>query len=187
LNQEILLYDHDRRPRSWSEIIKPRQCAVFVRNVKLGVSVSSAGKPQTAESATCILFDSVDEAEAFCRTLVAAQSDCACEVFDHEGRVNPPLLTVTAGGSGGGDEDTRGWIGRHRKVLAFSIMALALPFFYLDYRYDGPLVWTVVGINIIVAGLRLLLWHSGARGVERKRLARLDAHRQRERAPVAPI
>lgn len=83
--------------------------------------------------------------------------------------IHPPLITVAFDHSGG-DDDTRGWFGRHcRIVFPFTVCA-ALPLFYYDFRHDGPLVLAIVGINIIVAGLRVLLWDSGSKNTERERL-----------------
>jgi hypothetical protein len=179
---EILLYDHHRRPRSWSEIIQPHQCAVFVRDARKDCSASRQGVPQTPATATCIIFNSVDRAESVCREIVSAHPNLACEILDHEGRANPPLLTVCAMEAAGGDDDMRGWIGKHRRILASIAIAGAIPLFYYDFRHQGTLVLTVIGINLVAAALRLLLWDAGAKRNERARLARLNAHRQRERA-----
>lgn len=46
-------------------------------------------------------------------------------------------------------------------------------------RANPPL--TIIGINLIVAALRLFFWDSGEKQGERGRIARLDAHRRRER------
>jgi hypothetical protein len=179
---EILLYDYHRRPRNWSEIIQLHQCAVFVRDVRRGCSASRQGTPQTAATATCILFDSVDRAESVCREIVNANPNLTCEILDYEGPMNPPLLTVCAGEAGGGDDDMRGWIAKNRKLVASIAIAGSILLFCYDFLHKGPLVLTVIGINLIAAALRFLLWDAGAKRNERTRLARLNAHRQRERA-----
>lgn len=178
--REILVYDHKRRPHNWTEIILPHECAVFLRDRRLGVSVNRDGQPCTNESATCILFDSINQAEAFCRTAVKGKPDLSCEVLDYEGPLHPPLLTVVFNHSGG-DDDTRGWFGRHRRIVFLFALCAALPLFYYDFRHEGTLVLTIIGINIIVAGLRVLLWDSGSKRTERERLARIEAHRRLER------
>lgn len=178
--REILVYDHNRRPRTWSEIILPHQCAVFLRNRRLDVSVNRDGKPRSSESGTCILFDSVAQAEAFCRATVDANPDLSCEILDYEGPIHPPLLTIVFNHAGG-DDDTHGWFGRHRRIVFLFALCVALPLFYYDFRHQGTLVLTIIGINVIVAGLRVLLWDWGSKGTERERLTRLEAHRRRER------
>jgi hypothetical protein len=178
--REILVYDPKRRPLNWTEIILPHQCAVFLRNHRLGISVNRDGEPRTAESATCILFDSIVQAEPFCQATVNAKLDLSCEILDYEGPMHPPLLTVVFNHSGG-DDDTRGWFGRHRRIVFLFAVCAALPFFYYDFHHGGTLVLTIIGINIIVAGLRVLLWDWGSKNTERERLARLEAHRRRER------
>jgi hypothetical protein len=184
--REILLYDHKRRPRNWSEIILPHQCAVFLRNRRLGVSVSRDGMPGTTESATCVLFESIARAEAFCQATVNSMPDLSCEILDYEGPMHPPLLTVVLKHSGG-DDDTRGWFGRHRRIVFLFALCVALPLFYYDFRHGGTLVLTIIGINIIVAGLRVLLWDWGSKNTERERLACLEADLRREREQASLV
>jgi hypothetical protein len=178
---EILLYEHRRRPPCWTNVILPHQYAVFLRNEEWKMSVGRDGKPREADRATCILFESIDDAESFCRRLVAQQPRICCEVLDSAGRAKPPLLTITSQHSGGGDDDMRGWLGRHRRSLIAGLIAAALPLFWYDWRHNGDLIMTVLGVNMIAAALRLLLWDVGAKNTERDRIARLDAHRARER------
>ena len=177
---EILLYDDRRRPRSWTEIVQPGQCAVFLRDDQLRVAVGRDGKPRDSNTATCILFDAVDDAERYCRALVAENPRISCQVLDAGGPVNPPLLVVKRDHAGG-DEEPRGWMARHRKLVIVLLIASALPLFWLDWRHPAELVLTIIGINLVVAALRLLLWELTARSNERQRLARLEDHRRMER------
>jgi hypothetical protein len=86
---EIRLYDCHRTPKCWSDIILPTQCAAFLRNDQRGMPVDRTGKPRADDNATCILFDSIEDAERFCRQMVAAHPLVSCEVLDASGRVNP--------------------------------------------------------------------------------------------------
>jgi hypothetical protein len=183
LGQEIRLYDPRRRPSSWSKIIQPHQCAVFLRDTELGVAVGRDCAPRGSATGTCILFDAVADAEAFCRGFVTAHPQISCEILDSGGPANPPLITITHQHSGG-DDDTRGWIAGHRRWVITVLIAAALPLFWYDWIHEGSLVLTIVGINLIVAAARLLLWDLSAKSNERERLARLEAHRQQnERKP----
>jgi hypothetical protein len=178
---EILLYDHRRRPQCWSEIIQPGQCAVFLRDEQLRAAVGRDGRPRGANNATCVLFDNIDDAASLCRRMVAEHPRISCEVLDAGGRANLPLLTITREYAGG-DDDMRGWLGRHRKSLIAILITASLPLFWFDWRHQGDLILTVLGINLIVASLRLLLWDFAAKTNERDRLARLEAHRRLERS-----
>src|ERR1700677_3256402 len=129
---EIRLYDYYRTPRCWSDIILPTQCAALLRNDQWGTSVDRNGKPRTADNATCILFDSIEDAERFCRQMVAEHPMVSCEVLDAGGRLNPPLLIVMHQHVGG-DDDVRGWFAHHRRLVMAILFAASLPLFWLDW------------------------------------------------------
>jgi hypothetical protein len=177
---EIRLYDYHRTPKCWSDIILPTQCAVFLRNDQWETSVDRNGKPCVSDNATCIVFDSIEDAERFCRQLVAENPLVSCEVLDASGRANPPLLIVTHQHVGG-DDDVRGWFAHHRRLVIAILIAASLPLFWRDWRGHGDGVTTVIGINMIVAALRVGMWEMAAKGNEKERLARFDAHRDMER------
>jgi hypothetical protein len=177
---EIRLYDYHRTPKCWSEIILPTQCAVFLRNDKWGTQVDRNGKSRDGDSATCILFDNIEDAERFCRQMVTEQPLVSCEVLDASGRVNPPLLIVTHKHAGG-DDDVRGWFAHHRRAVIAILIAASLPLFWLDWTRKGDGILTVIGINLIVAALRVLMWDVAAKNSEKERLARLEGHRDMDR------
>jgi hypothetical protein len=177
---EIRLYDYYRSPKCWSEIILPTQCAVFLRNDQLGTPVDRKGKSSGGDKATCILFDSIEEAERFCRQMVAEHPLVSCEVLDASGRANSPLLIVTHEHVGG-DDDVRGWLAHHRSLVITILIGASLPLFWLDWIHQGKWILSVIGINMIVAALRLLMWDVAAKDNEKERLARLEKHRGMDR------
>jgi hypothetical protein len=185
LGQEIRLYDPRRRPACWSKIIQPHQCAVFLRDSELGVAVGRDCAPRGSATGTCILFETVTEAEAFCRGMVLAHPRISCEILDSGGPANPPLMTIAHRHSGG-DDDARGWIARHRRWVIAVLIGAALPLFWYDWVHEGSLVLTILGINLLVAAARLLLWDVSAKSNERERLKRLEEHRQQNERGHAP-
>ena len=76
--QVVRIHDPERKPASWAEIIRPGQFAAFA----------------TPSDGTCILFDSLAEARAYCDAAVQSAPAARYDVFDAEGRSNPPLLTI---------------------------------------------------------------------------------------------
>jgi len=81
----------------------------------------------------------------------------------------------------GGDDDVRGWLAHHRRLVIAILIAASLPLFWLDWIHQGKWILSVIGINMIVAALRLLMWDAAAKDNEKQRLARLEAHRDIER------
>jgi hypothetical protein len=75
--QKVLLYDRTRIPPNWTELIRPGQCAVFLNDVQSSAPHTNDGLPiGSAEEFSCLLFDSLGEAEEYCRK--ASRGTC-CE------------------------------------------------------------------------------------------------------------
>lgn len=92
--REVALYDPNRKPASWMELIQPTQYAVFFRDVETGSALTCDGRhldPRMIGS--CLIFDSLAETEQYCRQKIEHIPNLRCEVFDSHGRVNPPART----------------------------------------------------------------------------------------------
>ena len=164
--QELRIHDAERRPASWAEIIQPGQFVAFA----------------TPSDGTCVLFDSIDEARAFCEAAVLAAPATRFDVFDAEGRANPPLLTIVhASRAQGLDAHPRGV--HKRRVIAWALITggvLLLTFTYWRFADIRAIVPGVIGINMLLAGGRLLWFNLAVRETERtrgERLARVDSGR----------
>ena len=110
---EIRVYDPDRRPQNWSAIILPTQFVIFPQDIHSSIPLSRDGSPCSLGQATCILFNSLDTAQHFCKQMVAALPNVYCEVFDANGRAKPPLLTFSSRG-----DEAIGWWARYCKYIA---------------------------------------------------------------------
>jgi hypothetical protein len=166
--QVVRIHDPDRRPASWTGLIGPAQFVAFA----------------TPSDGTCILFESVDEARAFCETAVRTSPATRFDVFDAEGRVNPPLLIVVHP-SRAQDLDEHPHMLRKRRVIAWVLIAagIALIIYACSIPADiAVVVPAVIGINLVIAGGRLLWFNLVVRETERardERLARADANHGR--------
>jgi hypothetical protein len=67
---EILLFDPRRNPRDWIDLLGPTQCAVFLKDRVSSAALVLTGQPCRSAGATCIVFDTLDAAEAFCEAKV---------------------------------------------------------------------------------------------------------------------
>jgi len=177
---EIKLYDPNRNPAQWTDILLPTQCAVVFKDVTTSAPLSRAGEPlENAADATCTLFDSINSAQQFCEARVAAQPNLRCEIFDREGLAHPPLVVILHPSRQQWDESGRSWAKR-RRAIAASLFAGAMSLLWFDWRHGWSLWPTFFAINLVVAALRFVYWDFGLRHREQERVKRLNAHRQRE-------
>lgn len=166
--QALQIFDPDRRPANWAEIIRPGQFVAFA----------------TPSDGTCVLFDSLDETRAFCEGAVLAAPATRFDVFDAEGRANPPLLTVVHPSRAQG-LDSHPRTLHKRRVIAWLLIAggaLLLIYTYWKFADVEAIFPGVIGINLLLAGGRLLWYNLAVRETERargERLARVDSGRGR--------
>ena len=174
--QVLRLHDPGRRPASWSEIIQSRQFAAFAKSLDTGTPSDADGRGFAVPSdSVCYVFDSLDEARAFCEASVNRASAVQFEIFDAAGRSNPPLLTVVHPSRSTGDTDPSAL--RRRQLIAWTLIVLAIPTLVLAYRLrDGghQIFAGFIGLNLLVAAGRLLWFNLALRETEdvrRKRMA----------------
>lgn len=157
--QVVRIHDAARRPASWADIIRPGQFVAFA----------------SPSDGTCVLFDSLDEARAFCDAVVRSTPAAQVDVFDAEGRANAPLLTFVHPSREPG-LDTHPRALHRRRVIAWALIAagtLLLIYTYWKFSDIEAIFPGVIGINLLIAGGRLLWFNLGIRETERARQERL--------------
>jgi len=173
---ELKLYERTRRPSNWTEVIRPGEFAVFAKHVENGETLDGEGRPfASVTDATCLVFESLEAAERFARAQVERHPSLRLEIFDAEGRRHPPLLVVVQS-----RHDRKlpahPWNLRWRSRIAAVLVLVAAPLLWFDlWQSEGRLIYpTFIGINLIVAAMRL--WHLNwcARTAERARQERWD-------------
>lgn len=178
---EIRLYDPRRRPRDWTEIIRPTQCAVFLKDQKTSQSLAPDGNPYpNPDDTACFVFDRLAGAQQFCESQVQAHPNLRCEIYDAEGLAHPPLLVIVHPDRSHKEEAGSVW-SRRRKLIAVLLFLAAPPLIWMDVRRSNTLIVpTFLAFNSILAGLRFLYWDFGLKHQEQERRKRLEAHRRRE-------
>lgn len=178
----VRIHDPERRPQSWTEIIRPGQFAGFSKRADSGASCDSNGLVfASAGEATCVIFDSLAEAEQWCAAAIEPCPELRFDVFDAAGRSHPPLLTVVHP-SRAVTLDAHPRVQMRRRAIAWLLLASGM--LVLGYAYwkhtQSPMVFAgFIGINLLIAGGRILLLNLGVRETERDREARLARARQR--------
>lgn len=181
MNGTVLrLYDPARDPSHWDAIIKPGQLAVFGIDTATGQPCQLDGRPFASPAeASCVVFDSLDEARARCEAEAARTPTLFFEIFDHSGRAKPALATVgrhPESNSVFSNPRFAPW----RRAAAVLMLPMALGLFWVDYQQQGLLVFpTAIGLNLLVFGIRLLLLDAGVTEAGRRAKQRLAEHERR--------
>ena len=188
--QEILLYDPKRVPTQWTALIRPGQYVVFLSDVESSAPLSRDGAPmRSAGDYFCLVFNSLPETESYCREAVKKIRRLKCEVFDSAGRVNAPVAVVV-------NEEFAHTLDSEasaRRLIRWGFVAIgiSLPLFWYAWKSGAAEVWwpVLLGINMVVAGLRLIQWGHGLKEELRYRQkeaeVRLRQSAAREEATVS--
>jgi hypothetical protein len=166
--QQLKLYDPARKPADWTGVLHAGQFAVFHSDVATDIERSADGHYlQPGEDSTCMVFDSLAEAETYCETKVEEIPNLRCDIYDHTGKSKPPLLTYV--------NKIHLKAGSTRAKWGWALVAASLPFFWIAHHWGNTLVIPmVIGVNLVLAGLRLVYWGKG--GIEKRRAVREKAN-----------
>jgi hypothetical protein len=176
--QVLRLYDPDRRPPNWSDMVAPTSFVAFATAVDTGSPTDADGAPfARPEAATCLVFDSLASARAYCESQVAERPSVRFDIFDARGRVDDPLLVVVDPARSRNLEG-RGRGMFWRRSAALVMIAAAGPLVWYDYATArGTLVLpTFLGISMAIAGIRLLFMNLIVREAQRRQQERLARH-----------
>ena len=179
---EIRLFDPRRTPRDWTDLIRPTQCAVFLKSRTDSTPLAPNGQPYpNPDDISCVVFDSLDAAQRFCEAKVEALPHLRCEVYDAQGLAHGPLLVVVHPDFQRKEESGSFW-SRRRKLLALSFLLVSLPLLWIGTRGSNfSDVAAFLAFNCILLAARFLLWDIGFKHRERERRRRFEAHRKIER------
>src|SRR5215469_15128441 len=158
--REIKVYDESRHPRNWHELLAPWQCAVFFSRINSVEPLSPQGTAVSLRDCTFLLFDKLDDARQYCEAKVQECPHMRCEIFDSKGMAKAALLTISHPSVAAKDDVSLSSV-RKRGIVAVVLFIAALPLIWWDWHAGSGLILpTVLGINMIFAGLRLLQWNT---------------------------
>ena len=161
------------------QIVKPGQFALFAKDLDSDVPCDVDGRGfADPEQGTCVVFDGLEEARAFAEAAAARTPALRVDIFDAQGRANPPLLTLVHP-SRAGEADTHPRVQGRRSLIAWALIATGLPligFAYVERNDRDIILPAFVGINMIIAAGRLLWFNLAVRETERVRQDRVRQH-----------
>ena len=159
------------------EIVRPGQFVLFAKDLDNGVPCDTDGHPfHDSELGTCVICDSIAEARALAEGAVAHAPAISIDIFDAQGRANPPLLTLLHP-SRAREAETHPSVMRRRRIIAWTLIAIGVPlivFAYREHQDRDIILPAFIGINMIIAAGRLLWFNLAVRETERLRAARLE-------------
>jgi hypothetical protein len=131
--------------------------------------------PASSDDASCIIFATLSDAEAFCRERVVQIPSLRFDILDAAGPSLPPLFSIVHPSRIAALDGSPAKMRRYT-YAAIALLAVGPPLIWFDWTYyDGVQVWpTILGINVMLIGVRLLLMNYGHRSRERTRLERVS-------------
>jgi len=172
--QIVRLYDQRREPQGWMQIIQPTEFAAFATLADSVAVCDADGVPTSMDDASCIIFATLPEAEAFCRARVALNPNLRFEIRDAAGLRRPPLFTIVHPSRTAALEGSRTKM-RRKIYAAIALLAVGPLLIWFDWTfYDGVLVMpTILGINALLIAVRLIIMNVGDISAERTRRERV--------------
>jgi hypothetical protein len=168
------------------QIVRPGQFVLFAKDLDSGAPCDAEGRVfADASQATCVISDTLAEAQALADTAVTARPSMRIDIFDHDGRARPALLTVLHP-SWAHAADTHPRVLGRRRFIAWALIAAGVPLiiFAIVERNDRDIILPAfLGINMLIAAGRLLWFNLGVRETERVRQDRLREHAQNSEPP----
>ncbi len=178
----VRLYDPNREPHGWMQIIRPTEFAAFATLVDSGAVCDADGTPTSSDDASCIIFESLGEAESYCRGRVEEVPSLRFDILDAAGLRRPPLHTIVHSSRAAALDASPRKVRWNRNV-AIALLAVGPPLIWFDWTYyDGVIVLpTILGINLVLIAVRLLMMNYSLISDERAR--RIRVARALDQAP----
>jgi len=146
----VKAYDANRSPAHWLDLIRPGEYCVFVLDGNGRQSMDSEGRPFAEGEASLEIAKDYAEAIAFAEDVVRRHPSLCCQIYNHEGRVGEPLVTIYEAAVA-----TRfigpGYIRHH--LFAGLILTVAA---VLSVAYADPMWGGVLALYLVIFGGTLL-------------------------------
>jgi hypothetical protein len=148
----------------------PRQIPLFDRTLPKPFWTDQLRDDEVAVLASdradvCAIFPSVDAARQWAVARVDADPVVTCEIYDRRGKAAPPLETIVHPST---VRVPSAAAGRRKIAWGWVCLVVSPLLIYLDWRNDLLLILpSLVGLQLIAVGLRLLYWGYSERAAAR--------------------
>jgi hypothetical protein len=156
------------------QIIRPSEFAAFATIADSGIVCDAAGVPTSGDDSSCVIFETLREAEAFCRTRVDQIPNLRFDILDAAGLRRPPLFTIVHPSRAAALDGSPSKV-RRNTYAAIALFVIGPPLIWYDWAYyEGVMVVpTIVGINALLIAVRLLIMNVSFMSAERARRERV--------------
>ncbi len=147
----IRLYDPQRIPPHWTDLVQPGQFAVFITEAESAAPRDPEGQPFRDAAQYAALCDTQNEAETFANATVASHPELRCEIYDHEGKTKPPVETIFHPAV---RHKHTGRRHAHRHMLTGAALLTAGTILaIIDFRHDLTWLWGyIIGLKCLICG-----------------------------------
>ena len=176
--QTVRLYDRTREPQGWMQIIRPTEFAAFATLADSGAVCDADAELTSVDDASCVIFETLREAETFCRERVERIPNLRFDILDAAGLRRSPLFTIVHPSRAAALDGSPSKV-RRNTYAATALFAIGPPLIWYDWAYyDGVMVVpTIVGINAMLIAVRLMMMNRSFISAERARRERVaQAH-----------
>jgi hypothetical protein len=156
--RELKLFEPSRRPSNWLGHVGENEYALFFKDVKSGQELRADGS--VPRESTCLIAASLDEALDFAQARVDAEPTLRCDIYDSQGKANPPVANIVHQEHKTQENtEATGW---KRIWFGAALIPLGGPMIVYDWQHDWARIWPAFfGIQIVAAGVRLIVWGMG--------------------------
>jgi len=150
------LHDFNRVPAHWTQLVLSGQYPVLVFDADSHTHRDPDGRLFEAGEASIVLCESLDEALLFSNGVVGRHPELCCEIYDHEGKSNPPLRALYHP-SVRGRYAGKGYAKRETLQGAAALTA-GIVFIAIDASRDLAWFWGyILGIKLTIVGVAFLV------------------------------
>ena len=149
--KEVAIYDPQRTPSNWTELLAASQYAVCQHDTRTGLHLSPSG----ALNETCLVFNNLEDARTYCAERVEQAPEVTCEIFDQSGRGTAPVDTYVHQSVVTAQRSTF----RSRFFWAHIMTALGIIGLLIDWRSDFVRMWpTILGLKFLTLAILFYAW-----------------------------
>ena len=145
------LYDPNRTPDHWTEIISDGEYSVFILTAGDRMPRDMEGLPFSSGGESAAICADLDEAVTFANAIVARHPELCAEIYDHEGKSGEPLRIVYEPSVRGKYEGRP--YAKRETAWGVTIVCCGIAFIIVDFRHHLEWIWGyIIGLKLVIIG-----------------------------------